>query len=124
MATQFLELRPTIWVDDVKATIDWYVQVLGFTEGNFVAEWNWGIVVKDKIEIMLSKPNAHIPYNGPQFTGSFYFTVDNVDSIWERLKDLPNVYYPLETFDYGMREFAIKDCNGYILQFGQNVVAS
>jgi len=28
------------------------------------------------------------------------------------------VVYPIESFDYGMREFAIRDNNGYILQFG------
>jgi hypothetical protein len=29
------------------------------------------------------------------------------------------VAYPLEDFHYGMREFAIYDNNGYMLQFGQ-----
>ena len=27
--------------------------------------------------------------------------------------------YPIEDFHYGMREFAIFDNNGYLLQFGQ-----
>jgi hypothetical protein len=29
--------------------------------------------------------------------------------------------YPLETFEYGLREFAIYDNNGYMLQFGTPV---
>lgn len=32
-----------------------------------------------------------------------------------------SVVYPIETFAYGMREFAIRDNNGYILQFGREV---
>ena len=39
---------------------------------------------------------------------------------WELLKDKAEVVYPIEDFEYGMREFAIKDCNGYMLQFGQD----
>jgi len=31
------------------------------------------------------------------------------------------VVYPLEDCAYGMREFAIRDNNGYILQFGQEI---
>ena len=40
-------------------------------------------------------------------------------SLWASLKDIARVVYPLEDFDYGMREFAINDNNGYLLQFGQ-----
>jgi hypothetical protein len=29
--------------------------------------------------------------------------------------------YPLKDFDYGMREFTIRDNNGYILQFGPEI---
>jgi len=32
------------------------------------------------------------------------------------------ICYPIETFEYGMREFAIYDNNGYLLQFGEAVV--
>jgi len=38
---------------------------------------------------------------------------------YESLADKARIYYPSENFEYAMREFAIKDCNGYILQFGQ-----
>jgi uncharacterized glyoxalase superfamily protein PhnB len=118
---KFNRLDPMLWVDDVKATIDWYVNTLGFEEKNYVGEWQWGVVVKDAITIMLTKPNEHAPYAGPQFTGSLYMHMDNVEELWEKLKDGPHIYYGLENFEYGMREFAIKDCNGYILQFGHDI---
>ena len=38
--------------------------------------------------------------------------------------DRVRICYPIETFDYGMREFAIyDDNNGYVLQFGRPLPA-
>ena len=51
-------------------------------------------------------------------TGSLYIYPDNVDEVWELLKDKAIIEYPIENFDYGIREFAIRDCNGYLVQFG------
>jgi len=36
-------------------------------------------------------------------------------------KTKQTIVYPIENFYYGMREFAIRDNNGYILQFGQEI---
>ena len=118
---KLLEMRPMIWVDDVEATIKYYKTILCFTESHFESEWQWGWVRRDGIEIMFAKPNERAPYNGANFTGSFYFNVDNADEWYENLKDKANIFYPLEDFEYAMREFAIKDCNGYILQFGHEL---
>lgn len=70
---------------------------------------------------MLSVPNSHFPFDKAIFTGSFYFNVDDVDGMWARLKGQVQVCYPIEDFPYGMREYAIYDNNGYLLQFGQEV---
>ena len=70
---------------------------------------------------MLAKPNAHTPFDKAHFTGSFYFTVDDVETLWQDLKNKAKVVYELETFEWGMREFAIYDNNGYMLQFGQDI---
>ena len=67
---------------------------------------------------MLSKPNNHIPFEKPNFTGSFYFRTKDVDILWNAIKDKLNICYSIENFDYGMREFAVYDNNGYLLQFG------
>lgn len=118
---QLQRITPMLWVDDVRATIDYYVSTLGFEEGNYNEDWGWGVIEKHKVEIMLAKPNEHTPYEKPMFTGSLYLYTDDVEAWWNFLKDRANVYYPIDDFEYGMREFAIKDCNGYILQFGQDI---
>ena len=114
-------LRPILWVNDVRATIDWYVNTLGFEEAAYIEKWNWGQVIKDDIRIMFGKPQEFAIHGKSEFTGSIYFNVDDVDSLWQQFKDSPLVCYPLETFEYEMKEFAIKDINGYMLQFGQDV---
>jgi len=73
---------------------------------------------------MLASPNEHVGDVKPSFTGSLYFRVGDVEALWERLRELVRVCYPLESFHYGMREFAIYDNNGYVLQFGQPTVAA
>jgi uncharacterized glyoxalase superfamily protein PhnB len=120
---QLQTITPMLWVNDVRATIDYYVSVLGFDEENYAEETGWGMVGKHFIRIMLFKPNAHTPFNGPQFTGSLYLRTDDVDAWWGFYKDRANVnvLYPIEDFEYGMREFALKDCNGYILQFAEEI---
>ena len=71
------------------------------------------------VSVMFSSPNEHEGDVSPAFTGSLYFRVKEVDSLWTHLNDQARVCYPLETFPYGMREFAIYDNNGYLLQFGE-----
>ena len=110
---------PVLWTKDLDKTIEFYQQLLGFECINRLEAW--ALLKKDEVELMFSLPNAHEPFDKLQFTGSFYFHPDNVEELWQQLKDKATIVYPLEDFDYAMREFAIRDNNGYILQFGQEV---
>jgi uncharacterized glyoxalase superfamily protein PhnB len=100
-------------------TIRFYCEVLGFECANRME--GWAALRKDSVEVMISIPNAHEPFEKPTLTGSLYFTSDDVDDLWEKIKEKTQVVYPIENFYYGMREFAIRDNNGYILQFGQEI---
>lgn len=110
-----------MYTSDLEETVNFYVQHLGFTCTALEPEWGWASVQRDQIRIMFSKPNAHTYFEHPFFTGSFYFNVNDVHALWEKLKSDANVCYPIEDFEYGMREFAIYDNNGYLLQFGQSL---
>ena len=108
---------PMLTVPDVAAAIAFYCDVLGFSCSSQMG--GWACLNKDGVELMLAVPNAHLPFDKPHFTGSLYLRCDDVDGLWQRLKEQAEVVYPIENFDYGMREFAIRDINGYLLQFGQ-----
>lgn len=107
------------WTKEIKETVAFYTEVMGFECA--LLEEGWAVLIKDAVEIMLSYPNEHVPFSGPQFTGSFYFNTTDVDALWEAYKDKCNICYDIENFEYGMREFAIYDNNNYILQFGQPI---
>jgi uncharacterized glyoxalase superfamily protein PhnB len=102
-------------------SIRFYTDMLGFSCANRTN--GWATLHCGLAEIMLSLPHEHLLFEKPGFTGSFYFQAEDVDSLWEKLRDKVVVVYPPENFDYGMREFAIRDNNGYILQFGKEITA-
>ena len=117
-------LIPMLEVDDLGLTIDFYSTVLGFEcAGRYPDEGNpgWALLKRDDVEIMFTVRNAHSKVEKPVMTGSLYIHPDNVNEVWDLLKDKVTIEYPIEDFDYGMREFAIRDCNGYLIQFGQGI---
>ena len=66
---------------------------------------------------MLSRPNGYEDDVTPGFTGSLYMEVSDVDARWDAVRDHARICYTPETFSYGMRELAVYDNNGYLLQF-------
>lgn len=114
-------LTPMLYTKDILGTIDFYVNILGFSCTNYQIEWGWAIVINNNIEIMISIPNKHLAFEKSHFTGSFYFKTTDIHNTWSLLKDTTDIVYPLNNFDYGMIEFAILDNNGYVLQFGQAI---
>ncbi len=114
-------LRPMLWTSDLDKTIEFYTQVLGFKILNHNQEVGWVTLGRDELEIMFAKPNEHIEFEKSVFTGSFYFVTNAVDKLWTDVKGKATVVYGLEDFDWQMREFAILDNNGYMLQFGQEI---
>ena len=112
-------LRPVLAVNSIDDTIRFYRDVLGFECANQMD--GWAALQRDQVELTISLPNAHEPFEKPTLTGSIYFNTTDVDALWEQIKAKASVLYPIENFFYGMREFAIRDNNGYILQFGQEI---
>jgi uncharacterized glyoxalase superfamily protein PhnB len=117
-----LGISIVLTTEDVARSVKFYVEQLGFTcalqlEG-------FARVQLGAADVMLALPNAHVAWRGPCFTGSIYLDVDNIDQLWERLKSRAHVVYPIETMEYGLREFGLLDDNGYQLSFAQHVAAS
>lgn len=117
-------LTPLLWTEKLEETIDFYSTTLGFACRNRNEAWGWAALQNGDVDIMLAKPNEHTIFDKPTFTGSFYFYTDQVEALWSELKDKVKIAYPIETFEWEMKEFAIYDNNGYLLQFGQDVSES
>ncbi len=121
MSTTFNSLRPILWTKKFEETVTFYRNILGFDLAEVNMEYQWAALIKDGVELMISAPNGQVSFPAIGFTGSFYFNVNNVDELWEILKDQTDICYEIENFPWDMREFAIYDINGYILQFGQDL---
>lgn len=119
---KFNTLVPMLYTNDIEGTIAFYTTHLGFVCGDKNEDWNWAAIHRDGVEFMLAKPNAQTPFEKSVFSGSFYIYVDDADSLWEQLKDKVKICYAIESFEWNMREFAIYDNNGYVLQFGQDLL--
>ena len=116
---KLLDVTPMLTVEVMESAIAFYRDILGFQCLARVDDW--ACMGSNGVEVMLVLPNAHLPFEKPLMTGSLYFNTDDVDALWDKLKTQSQIVYPIETFEYGMREFAIRDNSGYLLQFGQRI---
>jgi uncharacterized glyoxalase superfamily protein PhnB len=118
---KFKELTPMMGTNDLPGTISFYTEILGFAVRDTFkhnGKTVWCTLYKDAVDIMFNLPNAVMNYGRILLSGSLYIYLDDVDGLWEKIKDNVEVVYPPENFIYKMREFGIKDNNGYVLNFG------
>ncbi|AXT62422.1 bleomycin resistance family protein [Aquimarina sp. AD10] len=112
---------PVLYTEQLQESINFYCDILGFECDSFEPDSGWVNIKKNGAEIMFSLPNEHLPFKKPTFTGSVYIKIENIDSLWNSIKEKVKISYPLQSFEYGMKEFAIHDNNGYLIQFGEEI---
>lgn len=112
---------PMIHVPDVRATVEWY-QSIGFEA---FATYDNGTPDGLSFAIM-SFGDGQVMFNQGGETSEkrrrevdLYLYTDDVDEVYERLKDRVDVIKaPHDTF-YGMREVIVRDLNRFWITFGQ-----
>jgi uncharacterized glyoxalase superfamily protein PhnB len=112
-------LAPMLGTNNLKRTIKFYQENLGFEcLGIYPDKENpcWVSLWNGEVEIAFSAHQKKL-----SMTGTIYLYVEDVEEIWKQLQNRVEIVYPLKDFDYGMREFGIRDCNGYTLNIGQNI---
>jgi len=115
-------------VDDVDRGIRFYRDVLGGKLSAVYPELpphEWASLDLDRVELMLwERRAAKREYPGLRILENpagliIYIYVDDVDALYERVKDKAEVLMePVDQF-YGIREFTIRDPFGFILTFAQ-----
>jgi lactoylglutathione lyase len=139
--SMYKKLTTNMMVENVDQTIDFYSDVLGFEFVMGVPENSQDTVFKRQegqaldfamvhcgnVEMMLQAKTSmfdEIPgFSNTNIGASltFYIEVDNVSELYERLRDKVEIIREMQTTFYGMCEFYIRDCNGYILTFAGKV---
>jgi uncharacterized glyoxalase superfamily protein PhnB len=111
---------PMIHVPDVAATVAWYER-LGFEVINTFTDdgegLDWAMLSFGGGQLMFSEGGA--PASKDRREVDLYIYVDNVDERFSQLKDRVAVVESLHDTFYGMREFIIRDLNGFWLTFGE-----
>ncbi len=128
MAMSLKKLTPNIMVEDVNNTIEFYQKLLGFEvlvtvpeEGQFA----WAMLKRDTVEIMFQSRTSlgeEIPALQQREIGgslTFYIEVEDVEELYEHLKGNVTIVQDMHKTFYGAQEFAIQDCNGFILAFSE-----
>lgn len=133
------KLSPVFAVEDVQKTAEFYIKHLGFQlvfavpNHNAVEEifengkeYRFAMLKSGEVEIALQRLDTFqddIHFAKNQSIGAsvaFYMYVDNSEDLYNRLKSENLNLTELKTTWYGVREFYLKDLNGYILGFAQS----
>ena len=111
-------LVPSLLVSDLQATFAFYDR-LGFSRTGVFPDEDapiWGEVTRDGIALQFyTDPPKGTPAE-PVFSGALYLDAD-VRALADEFKDVVPFAWGPEVMEYGMREFAIQDPNGYYLAF-------
>lgn len=116
---------PMIHVPNVRATVDWYVDI-GFKIVDTYDDGGDGLSFA-----ILKLGNSEVMFNqGGQSSTQrrrevdLYIYTEILDELFDRLKDRVEVVEPPHDQFYGMREFIIRDINGFWITFAQFSVES
>ena len=123
-----LGVAPFLIVDDVKQSAEWYRDILGF---GFERLWgeppSFAMVRRGAVTLMLkqlcepgkARPNVKAD---PEACWDAYVWVKEADALLAEFKAKGvTVVREIENTYYGCRDFDIRDLNGYILCFGQDL---
>jgi uncharacterized glyoxalase superfamily protein PhnB len=137
-------LTPNLAVADIRQTVQFYRENLGFALVMAVPETQDGIhqqLSDDKAYVyaLLKKDNAELMFQridtfsedivlaGKGNIGasvSFYMQGKGIDAFYEELKNRNIEISEIKLTWYGIKEFYIKDNNGYVLGFAEEMEKS
>ena len=120
----FYTLQPVLSVSDVQSTAEYYRDKLGFRidfmYGNppfhgAVSQGEWST---EGVKIQLSA-TAATPESHNSAVVLYIFVGPNIDALYQQYRaNGVHIQRRIADYPWGMREFDIKDCNGYTIRFG------
>jgi len=109
------------FVSDRNAALDYYARL------GFQCDYDFGFIQRDGLELIVhqSQQPGEIKPNYPHHREDaldIFCMADNVDALYEEFQEKGAVFrYVLRVTDYGMKEFAIVDPDGYSIGFGESL---
>ncbi|HEV7230453.1 MAG TPA: glyoxalase [Bacteroidia bacterium] len=124
-------LSPNIFVKDINRTIEFDTN-LGFRLEMTVPPaveskpFDWAMLSCGKVTFMFQTFES-LGKNLPDISRSpggsllLYIKVKGILELFKKMEGTPSLLTPLEKTFYGATEFSIKDCNGYVLTFAEDL---
>jgi uncharacterized glyoxalase superfamily protein PhnB len=106
----------------MQRAVDWYSNILGFQIVWRAPDDGDGancMLQAGTVNVLLSTGSSL--GSEPRFSGTLYFDMDDVEALYDSIKDKVDILWPLETQESGLREFGVRDRDGYSLAFSQEV---
>jgi uncharacterized glyoxalase superfamily protein PhnB len=124
-AKKFIRSNPHLPVRNLRQTLDYYRDTLGFYD-----EWTWpdengnpidGGIRRDEMRLLFGEDPDIVDSNARIGLSVMWF-VENIEEIYAeyQAKGIP-IAAALKTHPYGLREFAFIDINGYYIRVAEGV---
>ncbi len=116
------QLVPSLLVSDLERTFVFY-EGLGFIRsGAFPDDVPvWGEVTRGGISLQFYTEPPHGTPETPICSGTLYMRTSDVQALADELGGVTPFAWGPEVMDYGMREFAVRDPDGYLIAFTEPV---
>ncbi len=124
---KLLRSAPYFPVADVETSVDYYESILGFKcEYSGGEPLQFAICSRDGLAVMLRRVEQEeliVPMEKQGGTWDAFFWVEGVRTLFEEFNSAGAevVYSPVVQEAYHVEEFAIRDCGGHVLGFGQSI---
>lgn len=115
------QINPKLPMRDKAATLDYYINKLGFQVFGDADFDGYLMVQRDDIQIHFFE---HTTLNPAENYGQVYIRTNEIDSLYQSLIDNKVTIHPnghLDTKPWGQREFSLLDPDNNLLTFGQTV---
>jgi len=123
-------MTTNLMVEKVDDSVAFYQDILGFSVVASVpsesGKLQFAVLSKDSLMLMLQEKSNLIEEYPILSTdkihpsATLYIDVDNLDELYQDLKERHEILCDLHTTFYGSKEFAVADNNGYVLTFTEN----
>ncbi len=119
-------ITPALMVEDIKATIAFYEDLLGFELVLTVPskdQIDWALMKCGEVEIMFHSKTGHAAKKDHDRAGTltFHLEGEGVKELYNALRTKAKITRHLYPTFYGTNEFSMLDCNGCVLVFSEKI---
>ena len=119
---KFVRCGAHLPVKNLRKTLDYYKNKLGFTDEWIIGEKDGGVSRDDMRMIFAEHPTLVHDMNTNTHRLPLIWFVDNIEKVYEEFQNRHIEFADhLKTHSYGLREFAFIDINGYYIRVAEGV---